>query len=187
MSDVTFDLRNNEMEIHQKKSEPWKVTLIDTGDNTLTGGRLKRVSDYVKEESEFCFTYGDGVADLNITELIQFHKSHGKLATLTAVRPPGRYGALRLGQNNIVKEFQEKTEGQKSWINGGYFVLKPEVLTRIEGDQSSWEDDPLRSLSNNEQLAAFKHEGFWQPMDTLREKNLLNNLWNDGNAPWKSW
>ena len=187
MSDVTFDLQNNEMEIHHKKSEPWKVTLIDTGDNTLTGGRLKRVSDYVKEESEFCFTYGDGVADLNITELIQFHKSHGKLATLTAVRPPGRYGAVRLGENNMVKEFQEKTEGQKSWINGGYFVLKPEVLTMIEGDQSSWEGDPLRDLSNNEQLAAFKHEGFWQPMDTLREKNLLNNLWNDGNAPWKTW
>lgn len=187
MSDVTFDLQNNEMEIHHKKSEPWKVTLIDTGDNTLTGGRLKRVSDYVKEETEFCFTYGDGVADLNITELIQFHKSHGKLATLTAVRPPGRYGAVRLGENNMVKEFQEKTEGQKNWINGGYFVLKPEVLTMINGDQSSWEGDPLRGLSNDDQLAAFKHDGFWQPMDTLREKNLLNDLWNRGKAPWKSW
>jgi len=187
MSDVTFDMQNNQMEIHYKRTEPWRVTLVDTGDNTLTGGRLKRVSDYVKEESEFCFTYGDGVADLNITELIQFHKSYGKLATLTAVRPPGRYGAVRLGGNNMVKEFQEKTEGEKSWINGGFFVLSPKTIDLIESDNVSWEGFPLTTLAKQNQLASFKHDGFWQPMDTLREKNLLNELWDSGKAPWKIW
>jgi glucose-1-phosphate cytidylyltransferase len=187
MSDVTFDMTKNSMEVNQKRSEPWKVTLVDTGESTLTGGRLKRVAEYVKDESEFCFTYGDGVGDVNITKLIQFHKSQGSLATLTATRPPGRYGAIKFGENYRVERFQEKPEGDGSWINGGYFVLKPEVLNLIEGDQSSWEGDPLSRLANDGQLAAFKHEGFWQPMDTLREKNLLNDLWNSGKAPWRIW
>jgi glucose-1-phosphate cytidylyltransferase len=187
MSDVTFDMQNNQMEIHRRKTEPWKVTLVDTGDNTLTGGRLKRVAEYVEEENEFCFTYGDGVADVSISKLINFHKSHGKLATLTAVRPPGRYGALRLGVGNMVEEFQEKTEGDRSWINGGFFVLNPKVLDLISGDNMSWEGLPLSTLADQKELCSFKHEGFWQPMDTLREKILLNNLWNGGKAPWKSW
>lgn len=187
MSDITFDMTKNSMEVNQKRSEPWKVTLVDTGENTLTGGRLKRVVEYVKDESEFCFTYGDGVGDVNITKLIQFHKAQGSLATLTATRPPGRYGAIKFGENDRVERFQEKPEGDGSWINGGYFVLKPEVLNFIEGDQSSWEGDPLSRLANDGQLAAFKHEGFWQPMDTLREKNLLNDLWNSGKAPWRIW
>lgn len=187
MSDVTFDMTKNSMEINQKRSEPWRVTLVDTGESTLTGGRLKRVAEYVKDESEFCFTYGDGVGDIDVTKLIQFHKSQGSLATLTATRPPGRYGVIKFGKNDRVERFQEKPEGDGSWINGGYFVLKPEVLNLIEGDQSSWEGDPLSRLANDGQLAAFKHEGFWQPMDTLREKNLLNDLWNSGKAPWRIW
>ena len=187
MSDVTFDMTKNSMEVNQKRSEPWRVTLVDTGESTLTGGRLKRVVEYVKDESEFCFTYGDGVGDIGVTKLIQFHKSKGGLATLTATRPPGRYGVIKFGENDRVERFQEKPEGDGSWINGGYFVLKPEVLNLIEGDQSSWEGDPLSRLANDRQLAAFKHEGFWQPMDTLREKNLLNDLWNSGKAPWKIW
>ena len=187
MSDVTFDMTKNSMEVNQKRSEPWRVTLVDTGESTLTGGRLKRVVEYVKDESEFCFTYGDGVGDIDVTKLIQFHKSKGGLATLTATRPPGRYGVIKFGENDRVERFQEKPEGDGSWINGGYFVLKPEVLNLIEGDQSSWEGDPLSRLANDRQLAAFKHEGFWQPMDTLREKNLLNDLWNSGKAPWKIW
>lgn len=187
MSDVTFDMTKNSMEVNQKRSEPWRVTLVDTGENTLTGGRLKRVVEYVKDESEFCFTYGDGVGDIDVTKLIQFHKSQGSLATLTATRPPGRYGVIKFGKNDRVERFQEKPEGDGSWINGGYFVLKPDVLNLIEGDQSSWEGDPLNRLANDGQLAAFKHEGFWQPMDTLREKNLLNDLWNSGNAPWRIW
>ena len=187
MSDVTFHMQNNEMEIHRRKTEPWRVTLIDTGDNTLTGGRLKRVSEYVKEENEFCFTYGDGVADINIAELIQFHRSHGKLATLTAVRPPGRYGALRLDENSMVKEFQEKTEGERSWINGGFFILKPETINLVENDNVSWEGMPLSTLAEQGELASFKHYGFWQPMDTLREKVYLNDLWKKGKAPWKIW
>jgi glucose-1-phosphate cytidylyltransferase len=187
MSDVTFDMTKNSMEVNQKRSEPWKVTLVDTGESTLTGGRLKRVAEYVKDESEFCFTYGDGVGDIDVTKLIQFHKSQGSLATMTATRPPGRYGVIKFGENNRVERFQEKPEGDGSWINGGYFVLKPEVLNLIEGDQTSWESDPLSRLANDGQLAAFKHEGFWQPMDTLREKNLLNDLWNIGRAPWRIW
>jgi len=187
MSDVTFDMSKNSMEVNQKRSEPWKVTLVDTGESTLTGGRLKRVAEYIKDESEFCFTYGDGVGDIDVTKLIQFHKSQGRSATLTATRPPGRYGAIKFGDNNQVERFQEKPEGDGSWINGGFFVLKPEVLNLIEGDQSSWEGDPLSRLANDGQLAAFRHEGFWQPMDTLREKNLLNDLWNSGKAPWRVW
>jgi len=187
MSDVTFDFENNSMEVHEKKAEQWKVTLVDTGSKTMTGGRLKRVSKYLNKDEPFCFTYGDGVTDLNITELIKMHKSHGKLATLTAVRPPGRYGALKLAETHLVKEFQEKTEGQNNWINGGFFVLNPSVIDRIEGDHISWEAQPLSDLASENQLCAYKHEGFWQPMDTLREKKLLIDMWRSGKAPWKSW
>jgi len=187
MSDVTFDMEKNEMEIHRRKSEPWRVTLVDTGDHTLTGGRLKRVDKYLKNEGNFCFTYGDGVSDINISELIKYHKSHGKLATLTAVRPPGRYGALKLDSMDMVNEFQEKAEGEKSWINGGFFVLSPKTIDLIDSDSVSWEGHPLTTLAKQNQLASFKHDGFWQPMDTLREKTLLNDLWLKGKAPWKTW
>jgi glucose-1-phosphate cytidylyltransferase len=187
MSDVTFDMQNNQMEIHRKRTEPWRVTLVDTGDNTLTGGRLRRVTEYLKDEENFCFTYGDGVSDVNITELIKYHKSHGKLATITAVRPPGRYGALKLDSMDMVNEFQEKTEGERSWINGGFFVLNPQTIDLIESDNVSWEGHPLTTLAKQNQLASFKHDGFWQPMDTLREKTLLNDLWLRGKAPWKTW
>ena len=187
MSDVTFDMQNNQMEIHRKRTEPWSVTLVDTGDNTLTGGRLRRVTEYLKDEENFCFTYGDGVSDVNITELIKYHKSHGKLATLTAVRSPGRYGALKLDSMDMVNEFQEKTEGERSWINGGFFVLSLKTLDLIESDNVSWEGDPLTTLAKQNQLASFKHDGFWQPMDTLREKTLLNDLWLKEKAPWKTW
>ena len=187
MSDVTYDMANNSMEVHQQRSEPWRVTLVDTGEKTLTGGRLKRVAEYLKNESDFCFTYGDGVGDINITQLIKFHKEHGRQATLTATRPPGRYGALKFGENNSVVSFQEKPEGDGSWINGGFFILKPDTLKLIKDDQSSWEGEPLTELANNGQLSAFQHHGFWQPMDTLREKNILNTLWDKGQAPWKIW
>ena len=187
MSDVTFCMKNNKMEVHQNHAEPWTVTLVDTGDTTLTGGRLKRVYDYVKDEKAFCFTYGDGVGDVNITELIKFHHLHGKQATLTATRPPGRYGALKIKDDKTVEEFQEKPDGDGSWINGGYFVLSPEVIERITDDKTSWEGTPLTSLAKENELVAFKHHGFWQPMDTLREKVLLNDLWNSSKAPWKVW
>ena len=187
MSDVTFDMQNNKMVIHRKRTEPWRVTLVDTGDNTLTGGRLRRVADHLKDEENFCFTYGDGVSDVNITELIKYHKSHGKLATLTAVRPPGRYGALKLDSMDMVNEFQEKTDGERSWINGGFFILSPKTIDLIESDNVSWEGHPLTILAKQNQLASFKHDGFWQPMDTLREKTLLNDLWLKGKAPWKTW
>lgn len=186
MSDVTFDMANNKMEVHQKYAEPWKVTLVDTGEETLTGGRLKRVAEYVKEEQVFCFTYGDGVANVNISSLIAFHKKHGKLATVTAVQPPGRYGALNLDENSVLG-FREKPKGDGGWINGGFFVLSPECLNYIEGDHISWENEPLTSLAKNQQLMAFEHSGFWQPMDTLREKNQLEDLWQSGRAPWKVW
>lgn len=186
MSDVTFDMSTNQMEVHDRKAEPWRVTLVDTGDDTLTGGRLKRVEHFLKSEDAFCFTYGDGLSDVNITDLISFHRSGGKVATLTAVRPPGRYGALMV-DGDVVTKFREKPEGERSWINGGFFVLSPEVFKRIKDDQTSWEGEPLSSLAKERQLAAFKHEGFWQPMDTLREKNLLNQLWDSGKAPWKKW
>lgn len=187
MSDVTFNMRDNSMKVHHNNAEPWTVTLIDTGENTLTGGRLKRVRDYVKDDAAFCFTYGDGVGDINITELINFHKQHGKLATLTATRPPGRYGALEFDDSNIVEYFKEKPEGDGSWINGGFFVLHPSVIDRIQDDQTSWEGEPLMGLAEDKQLAAYKHAGFWQPMDTLREKIILTNLWNTQKAPWKVW
>lgn len=187
MSDVTFSMRDNSMQVHENKAEPWTVTLVDTGEHTLTGGRLKRVQSYVKNEESFCFTYGDGVGDVDITALIQFHQNHGKQATLTATRPPGRYGALEFGSNDSVERFQEKPQGDGSWINGGYFVLQPGVIDRIADDTMSWEAEPLAGLASDGQLSAFKHDGFWQPMDTLREKNYLNELWNDGQAPWKVW
>ena len=186
MSDVTFSMKNNEMTVHQNDAEPWTVTLIDTGENTMTGGRLKAVYDYVKDEEEFCFTYGDGVSDVDITSLINFHRSHGKQATMTAVRPPGRFGALKIIDNMVIN-FQEKPDGDGSWVNGGYFVLSPKVIDRIKDNTISWEAGPLVGLANDSELASYKHDSFWQPMDTLREKNYLEHLWNNGNAPWKVW
>ena len=187
MSDLTIEIQSNKIKVHNNYSEPWTVTLVDTGENTLTGGRLKRIYEYVKDEEDFCFTYGDGVANINISELISFHKRSGKLATLTATRPPGKYGALKFGLNNDVINFKEKPDGDGGWINGGFFVLKPSVIDRIQGDEISWESSPLVSLAQEGELSAFKHEGFWQPMDTLREKKLLNDMWNEGQAPWKFW
>lgn len=186
MSDVTFDMVNNEMQVHQRNAEPWKVTLVDTGEETLTGGRLKRVNEYIKNEEAFCFTYGDGVADVDITSLISFHKQHGKLATVTAVQPPGRYGALNMTESSV-QGFTEKPKGDGGWINGGFFVLSPECLKYVDGDQSSWEGEPLAKLAADKELMAFEHTGFWQPMDTLREKNHLEDLWQSGKAPWKVW
>jgi glucose-1-phosphate cytidylyltransferase len=186
MSDVTFDMANNQMEVHNKKAEPWRVTLVDTGDDTLTGGRLKRVKNFVCEDDEFCFTYGDGLADINVSEQITFHKQHGKLATITAVQPPGRYGALLLNGTSV-KGFQEKPPGDGAWINGGYFVLSPKVIDFIEGDQTSWEGYPLDTIARNGDLASYEHRGFWQPMDTLRDKNHLEELWSTGKASWKTW
>lgn len=186
MSDVTFDMAINEMSVHHKKAEPWRVTLVDTGDDTLTGGRLKRVQEYVRNEPAFCFTYGDGVADIDITSQIEFHRNHGKLATVTAVQPPGRYGAL-LRQGTSVLGFQEKPPGDGAWINGGFFVLNPGVMDYIDGDRSSWEGHSLESIADQGQLEAFEHRGFWQPMDTLRDKTQLEELWQSGKAPWKIW
>ena len=186
MSDVTFDMSNNLMEVHQKNAEPWKVTLVDTGDNTLTGGRLRRVFEHIKDEEAFCFTYGDGVSDIDITAEIAFHKAHGKLATVTAVQPPGRYGALQI-IGHEVKGFTEKPRGDGGLINGGFFVLSPRCIDRIADDQSSWEGEPLAGLAADGQLMAFEHDGFWQPMDTLRDKNHLEELWQSGKAPWKVW
>ena len=186
MSDVTFDMASNRMEVHHKHAEPWKVTLVDTGDDSMTGGRLKRVADYLQDEAAFCFTYGDGVSDVDITASIAFHQQHGKLATVTAVQPPGRYGALRM-EGDVVQGFTEKPRGDGGLINGGFFVLSPRVLDRIAGDATSWEAEPLASLAAEGQLMAYEHQGFWQPMDTLREKNLLEELWLSGKAPWKRW
>ena len=186
-SDVTFDMKKNTMKIHQNKSEPWTVTVVDTGENSMTGGRLKRVREFIDNEEQFCFTYGDGVSDVDITKLIKYHKSHGKDATLTATRPPGRYGALNITDSGLVNNFQEKPDGDGSWINGGFFVLSPNVIDRIDGDETTWEAEPLKTLAADGQLSAFKHNGFWQPMDTLREKSLLNDLWDKGIAPWKTW
>ena len=186
MSDVTFDMTNNHMEVHQQKAEPWKVTLIDTGEKTLTGGRLKRVADHIKDENAFCFTYGDGVSDININALIEFHYKHGKKATVTAIQPPGRYGALNLNKTSVAN-FEEKPVGDGAWINGGFFVLDPSVLKIIDGDQTSWESTPLLMLAAEGELQAYQHKGFWQAMDTLRDKNYLEELWISGNAPWKIW
>ncbi len=185
-SDVTFDMENNQMEVHHKRSEPWKVTLVNTGDETMTGGRLKRVYEYIKEEKTFCFTYGDGVADVNIKDLIAFHDAHGKDATLTATFPPGRFGALDISKNKV-KSFKEKPKGDGARINGGFFVLSPKVVERIIGDSTVWEKEPLMTLAEDGQLMSYNHEGFWLPMDTLRDKNKLEELWQSGNAPWKLW
>ncbi len=186
MSDVTYDLENNKIIVHQKRAEPWKVTLVDTGESTLTGGRLKRVAEHLEEDEPFCFTYGDGVANVDISQLVEFHHNHGKLATLTATLAPGRFGALEFNGNQIMS-FREKPKGDGSFINGGFFVLSKRVIDYIEGDSSIWEQDPLINLAKDDQLMAFKHDGFWQPMDTLREKKLLEDLWDNGKAPWKLW
>jgi glucose-1-phosphate cytidylyltransferase len=186
MSDVTFDMAQNTMEVHQCYAESWKVTLVETGENTMTGGRLKRVADYVRGEEAFCFTYGDGVARIDIAALVAFHKRHGKLATITAVQPSGRYGALDVN-GTTVRRFIEKPKGDGGWINGGFFVLSPRCLDYIPGDATSWEGEPLTRLAADGELMAFEHTGFWQAMDTLRDKNQLEELWQGGNAPWKSW
>lgn len=186
MSDVTFDMSHNSMEVHQKYAEPWKVTLIDTGNDTMTGGRVKRVAPYIGGET-FLLTYGDGVADINIADLVRYHRSKGKEATVTATQPSGRFGSLNMTSDDIVSSFQEKPAGDGSWINGGFFVCEPRMLDRIAGDTTILEKEPLEGLARDAQLAAFRHSGFWQPMDTLRDKNHLEERWNKGRAPWKVW
>ncbi len=186
MSDVTFDMSNNQMTVHNQNAEAWKVTLVDTGDESMTGGRLARVKDYVKDEEAFCFTYGDGVSDVNIGDLIAYHQQHGKLATLTAVTPPGRFGALDI-QDGQIRSFKEKPKGDGALINGGFFVLSPKVIDLIDGDNCTWEQQPLEHLAKNSELMAFDHDGFWQPMDTLRDKHHLEELWSSNKAPWKLW
>lgn len=185
-SDVTFDLNSNSMKVHEKRAEPWKITLVDTGDNTMTGGRLKRVLEYLKEEESFCFTYGDGVGDINIKELIKFHKTHGKDATMTSTYPPGRFGAIDI-EGDTVKNFKEKPKGDGAMVNGGFFVLSPKVISKISDDSSVWEQEPLMTLAQEGSLMAFRHEGFWQPMDTLRDKLYLEEMWQTNKAPWKVW
>jgi len=185
MSDVTFNMVDNSVEIHHRFADPWKVTLVDTGENSMTGGRLKRVSSYIADDT-FCFTYGDGLSDINLTKLIDCHKLSNAKATITAIQPPGRYGSLNI-ESGRVSQFQEKPAGDGAWINGGFFVLEPSVLDYIQGDETIWEEAPLKTLVENGELNAFQHTGFWQAMDTLREKNLLENLWSSGKAPWKSW
>jgi len=187
MSDVTFDMKHNKIEVHQRFAEPWRVTLVDTGEETMTGGRLKRVRSYLDNEEAFCLTYGDGVSDVNISSLIEFHKTHGLLATLTATYPPGRFGALDIQDDKRVTSFKEKPKGDGGMINGGFFVLSPKVIDLIESDQIIWEREPLELLAQAKQLKAFEHEGFWQCMDTLRDKNYLEELWVSGEAPWKVW
>ncbi len=184
MSDVTFDMSKNQMEVHEQHAEPWRVTLVDTGPDTLTGGRLKRVQEYVADDT-FCFTYGDGVTDVNIGDLINFHRSHGKPATVTAIQPPGRYGSLNV-EGNAVRGFQEKPAGDGSWVNGGFFVLEPSVLDLVDGDRSSWEAEPLQKLAATDNLRSYQHRGFWQAMDTLRDKTQLEDLWRSS-PPWKVW
>ena len=186
MSDVTFNMSNNHMKVHHKKSEPWSVTLVDTGDETLTGGRIKRIEEYISKDESFCLTYGDGVADIDITSLIDYHNTNKNLVTVTAVQPPGRYGSLVRKGNNVIG-FQEKPPGDGAWINGGFFVLSPKVIKFIEGDHTSWEDVTLKILSSEGHVNAFEHVGFWQSMDTLRDKNHLEQLWATGMAPWKCW
>ena len=185
-SDVTFDLAKNSMSVHQTYAEPWKITLVDTGDNTLTGGRLRRVRNYVDADERFCFTYGDGVSDIDITALLKFHKSHGRMATVTGVEPMGRYGAL-ITEGDRVTGFVEKPRGEGGWINGGFFVLSPKAIDLVDGDTTSWEVGPLEKLTAADQLRVYRHHGFWHPMDTLRDKNVLEDLWGSGSAPWKSW
>ena len=185
MSDVTFDMQNNKMEVHQQSAEPWRVTLVDTGEKTMTGGRLRRVRDYLGDE-DFCFTYGDGVSNVNITELITFHRKQKKLATLTGIQPPGRFGVLNL-KGESVASFEEKPHGEGAWINGGFFVLSPKVIDLIGGDATVWEREPMESLAHDGQLSAYLHSGFWHAMDTLRDRNHLEELWQSGKAPWKVW
>jgi len=187
MSDVTFDMQNNKMEVHKRHAEPWRVTLVDTGADTMTGGRLKRVASYLEGEDAFCFTYGDGVSDIDITNLIEFHYSHGLHATLTATYLPGRFGALDIHADQRITAFEEKPKGDGGMINGGFFVLSPKVIDLITNDQTIWEREPLKILAKSNQLKAFQHEGFWQPMDTLRDKNHLEEIWKSGKAPWKIW
>jgi glucose-1-phosphate cytidylyltransferase len=184
MSDVTFDMGENEMKVHNRNAESWRVTLIDTGEATMTGGRLKRIAPYLT--GDFCMTYGDGVGDVDIGELIKTHEKHGKLATMSAMQPPGRFGSLEL-DGSTISSFLEKPKGEAGWINGGFFVLAPEVLDRIEGDATNWEQEPLESLAQDGELQAYFHSGFWQPMDTLRDKNMLEGLWSAGKAPWRLW
>jgi glucose-1-phosphate cytidylyltransferase len=184
MSDITINLRNNELKVHQSMSEPWTVTLVDTGETTMTGGRLKRVRQHI--DGTFCFTYGDGLSDVNITDLLGFHRQQGTQATLTAVQPPGRFGVIDF-QEEKVSAFHEKPPGDGGWVNGGFFVLEPEVLDTIEGDSTAWEREPLEQLARAGQLSAYKHDGFWQPMDTLRDRTYLESLWASGQAPWKVW
>ena len=186
MSDVTFNMRENRMEVHHKRAEPWNVTLVDTGDASMTGGRLKRVAEYVKNDEAFLFTYGDGVSDVNIRDTIDFHLSHGKLATLTATFPPGRFGALDI-QNKQIRSFKEKPKGDGAMINGGFFVLNHKVIDLISNDATIWEQEPLMTLAEQGELMAYEHGGFWQPMDTLRDKHYLEGLWESGKAPWKVW
>ncbi|MFX1736233.1 glucose-1-phosphate cytidylyltransferase [Paraburkholderia sp. A1RI_3L] len=185
-SDVTFDMRTNEMQVHQQYAEPWKVTLVDTGESTMTGGRLRRVRDFVKDEEAFCFTYGDGLSNINIYSLVEYHRAHGNQATLTATYPPGRFGALHI-EDRKVSSFKEKPKGDGGMINGGFFVLSPKVIDLIPDDECVWEREPLEQLAAQGQLSAYEHEGFWQPMDTLRDKTLLEDLWQSGKAPWKVW
>ncbi len=187
MSDMTLNLADNSVEIHNDFSENWKITLVDTGEESMTGGRMKRIYDYVKDDENFCLTYGDGVSNVDIKKLIEFHKSHKKLATLTATQPPGRFGALNISDKSLVTEFQEKPDGDGNFINGGFFVLSPKVIEYIDGDKTLWEQEPLKNLASNNQLMAYKHTGFWQPMDTLRDKVHLEDLWQSGKAPWKVW
>ena len=186
MSDVTYDIENNSMRVHEKRVEPWKVTLVDTGENTMTGGRLGRIAEYIKDEESFCMTYGDGVSDVDISSTINFHKQHGKLATITGVIPIGRFGALDI-RNQQVESFKEKPKGDGAVINGGFFVLSPRVLSLIKDDKTIWEQEPLIQLAQEGQLMAFEHKGFWQPMDTQRDHHFLEELWNSGDAPWKKW
>jgi len=186
-SDVTFDMSANSMEVHHQYAEPWRVTLIDTGESTMTGGRLKRVESYLKNEDAFCFTYGDGVSNVDISQLVSFHKSHGLQATLTATLPPGRFGALDIQPDQSISAFKEKPKGDGGMINGGFFVLSPSVLDLLKDDTSVWEHEPMEVLAQQKQLKAYQHHGFWQPMDTLRDKTLLDELWNSGKAPWKVW
>lgn len=185
MSDVTFDMVNNTMEVHNRRAEPWKVTIVDTGEETMTGGRLKRVRDYLGDET-FCFTYGDGVGDVDITAELAFHRAHGKIATMAAVQPPGRYGALKM-DGDLIAQFQEKPEGDGAWINGGFFVLEPKAIDYVSGDAMPFERDPLENLAKDKELAAYRHRGFWRPMDTLRDKMQLEEMWESGKAPWKVW
>ncbi len=185
MSDVTFDIKNNSMEVHQKHAEPWKVTLVDTGINTMTGGRLKKVKNFLDDET-FCFTYGDGLSDLNIRESVEFHQKNKKYATITAVKPPGRFGSLEINEN-IVKKFNEKPDGDGNWINGGFFVLEPTIFDYIKDDSTIWEREPLEKMAEEKQLSSYKHDGFWHSLDTLRDKNNLEELWNNNNPPWKKW